>query len=136
MVIQSTQVPMYTNTMFLYFFSISYMPVHGLLKRKICKENKSKKIKMLLNMIANVYSRRCRSYRMYLEGDSFHQTVIIVCELKWFSHITNRQNMQTPLQSCDVFRTQHTIFFATLDTCVNTMWFGHHKVLHVLMYAH
>ena len=26
-----------------YFFSISYMPMHGLLKRKICKENKKQK---------------------------------------------------------------------------------------------
>ena len=30
-----------------YFFSISYMPMHDLLKRKICKGNKSKRIKML-----------------------------------------------------------------------------------------
>ena len=48
-----------------------------LIKRKICKENKSKKNKYALYMIA-----RCGSYRMYLEGDSLHQTVMIVCELK------------------------------------------------------
>ena len=66
-----------------YFFSLSYMPMHDILKRKICKENKKQKDKkMLLNMIASVYSRRCGSYRMYLEGDSPHQTVMIVCELK------------------------------------------------------
>ena len=35
---------------------------------------------MLLNMIASVYSRRCGSYRMYLEGDNPHQAVIIVCD--------------------------------------------------------
>ena len=52
------------------------------LKEKICKENKSKKNKNALFMIASVYSRRCESYRMYLEDDSPHQTVIIVCELK------------------------------------------------------
>ena len=52
--------------------------MHDLLKRKI----KSKKIKMLLNMITSMYSRRCGSYKMYLEGDSLHQTVIIVYELK------------------------------------------------------
>ena len=52
-----------------YFFSLSYMPMYDMLiKRKICKENKSKKIKML--------------YRMYLEGDNLHQVVMIVCELK------------------------------------------------------
>ena len=65
-----------------YFFSISYMPMHDLLKKKICKENKSKKNQNPLNMIASVSSRRCESYRMYLEGDSPHQTVMIVCELK------------------------------------------------------
>ena len=39
---------------------------------------KSKKIKIALNMIANVYSRRYGSYRMYLKGDSRHQTIMIV----------------------------------------------------------
>ena len=73
---------------------------------------------------------------MYLEGDSPHQAIMIVCELKWFSHILNRHNMYTPIQSCDVSHRQHAIFFATLNTCAGTMWFGHHKVLHVLMYAH
>ena len=65
-----------------YFFSISYMSIHDLLKKKICKENKSKKNQNALNMIASVSSRRCGSYRMYLKGDSPHQTVMIVCELK------------------------------------------------------
>ena len=65
-----------------YFFSISYMPMHDLFKRKKCKENKSKKNQNALNMIASVSSRRRGSYRMYLEGDSPHQTVMIVCELK------------------------------------------------------
>ena len=83
---------------------------------------------MLLNMIASMHSRRCESYKMYLEGDSLHQTVMIVCELKWFSHISNCHNMLTHLQSCDVFHTQHAKFFAILDTFAGTMWFGHHKV--------
>ena len=82
---------------------------------------KSKKIKNALNMIASVYSRRCGNYRMYLEGDSPHQTVMIVCELNSFSHISNHYNMYTLMQSCDVFHTQHAIFFATLDTCAGTM---------------
>ena len=80
-------------------------------------------------MIASVFSKSCGSYRMYLKGDSPHQVVMIVCELKWFSHISNCHNMYTFMQSCDVFHTQHAIFFATcvniLDTCVGTMWFGH-----------
>ena len=120
-----------------YLFSISYMPMHDLLKKKnMQRKTKSKKIKMLLNMIASMYSRRCRSYKMYLEDDSLYQTVMIVCELKWFSHISNRHNMYTLMQSCEAFHTQHAIFFTTLDTCAGTMWFGHHKFLHVLMYAH
>ena len=87
-------------------------------------------------MIASVYSKRRGSYKMYLEGDSLHQTVMIVCELKWFSYISNCHNMYRLMQSFDVFHTQHAIFFATVDTCVGTMWIGHHKILHVLMYAY
>ena len=85
------------------------------------KKSKAKKSKMLLNMIANVYSRRCRSFKMYLEGDNPYQAVMIVCELKRFFHISNRHNMYTLMQSCDVFHTQHAIFFVILDTCADTM---------------
>ena len=89
-----------------YFFFLSNKPMYDILKRKICKEKlKAKRSKMLLNMIASVYSRRYGSYRMYLEGDSPHQVVMIVCELKRFSHISNRHNMYTLMQSCDVFHT-------------------------------
>ena len=56
--------------------------MHDLLKKKIWKENKKQKDQNALYMIASVYSRRCESYRMYLECDSPHQTVMIVCELK------------------------------------------------------
>ena len=118
-----------------YFFSLLICPCMICLN-KICKENEKQKDQNVLNMIASVYSRRCGCYRMYLEGDSPHQTVIIVCELKWFSHISNRHNMHTLMQSCDAFHIQHAIFFATFDTCAGTMWFSHHKVLYVLMYAH
>ena len=55
--------------------------MHGMLKTKICKENKSKKNQNALYMIASMSSKRCGSYKMYLEGDSLHQTVMIVCEL-------------------------------------------------------
>ena len=58
---------------------------------------------------------------MCLEGDSPHQAVMIVCELKRFFHISNRHNMYTLMQSYDVFHIQHTIFFATLDTYADTM---------------
>ena len=66
-----------------YFFSLFNMPMRDILKRKICKKKiKNKKIKNALKMIANVYSRRFGSYKMYLKGDSPHQVVMIVCELK------------------------------------------------------
>ena len=61
-----------------YFFSLSNMPMHDILKRKI----QSKKIKNALKTIASVYSKRCGSYKMYLEGDSPYQAVMIMCELK------------------------------------------------------
>ena len=58
---------------------------------------------------------------MYLEGDSPHQTVMIVCEIKRFSHISNCHNMYTLIQSYNIFHTQHAIFFAILDTYADTM---------------
>ena len=91
------------------------------LNKNMQRKSKAKRSKMLLNMIANLYSRRRGSYRMYLKGDSPHQAVMIVCELKQFSHISNRHNMYTLMQSCNIFHTQHVIFFATLDTCAGTM---------------
>ena len=58
------------------------MPMHGLLLKKMQRKIKGKKNQNALYMIASVSSRRCESYRMYLEGDSPHQIVMIVCELK------------------------------------------------------
>ena len=106
------------------------------LKEKYAKKNQKQKVKKnALKMLASVYFRRCGSYRMYLEGDSLHQAIMIVCELKWFSHISNHHNMYTLMKSCDVFHTQHAIFFANLDTCAGIIWFGHHKVLCVNVYS-
>ena len=51
-------------------------------KEKYAKNDKSKKNQNALYMIASVSFRRCESYRMYLEGDSPHLTVMIMCELK------------------------------------------------------
>ena len=45
-------------------------------------DNKKQKDQNALYMIGSMYSRRCGSYRMYLQSDSPHQTVMIVCELK------------------------------------------------------
>ena len=56
-----------------YFFSLSYMLIHDLLKMKnMQKKNKKKNDQNALYMIASVYSKRCGSYRMYLESDSPH----------------------------------------------------------------
>ena len=46
------------------------------------KKNKKQKDQNALNMITSVYSRRCGSYRMYLKGDSPHQIIMILDELK------------------------------------------------------
>ena len=52
-------------------------------RKKYAKKNKKQKDQNALNVIAaSVSSRRCGSYRMYLEGDSPHHIVMIVCELK------------------------------------------------------
>ena len=57
--------------------------MHDMLnKRKYAKKIKIKKNQNALYMIASVSSRRRESYRMYLEGDSIYQTVMIMCELK------------------------------------------------------
>ena len=65
-----------------YFFSLFYITMHDLFnKRKIYKENISKKNQNALYMIGNVSSRRYESYKMYLKGDSPHQAIMTVCEL-------------------------------------------------------
>ena len=57
--------------------------MHELLKiKKYAKKNKKHKDQNALNMITSMYSRRCESYKMYLEGDSPYQTIMTVCELK------------------------------------------------------
>ena len=64
------------------FLSLIF-PCTVCLKENECKEQqKAKKNQNALHMITSVYTRRYESYRMYLEGDSPHQTVMIMCELK------------------------------------------------------
>ena len=68
---------------------------------------------------------------MYLEGDSPHQIVMIVCECIRFSHISNRHNMRN---LCTLVMFSHTTansllllihvqvqcdLAITRDTCVN-----------------
>ena len=56
--------------------------MHGLLKRKVFKENQKQKQSNTFKYGWKRVSRRCGSYRMYLEGDSPHQALMIMCELK------------------------------------------------------
>ena len=56
--------------------------MHGLLKKKNMERKKKQKDQNALYMIASIYSKRCESYKMYLKGDSPHQIVMIVYELK------------------------------------------------------
>ena len=57
--------------------------MHDLLqKEKYARKNKKQKDQNALNMITSMYSRKHGSYRMFLETDSLHQIVMIVCELK------------------------------------------------------
>ena len=59
------------------------MAIHDMLKRKkkYAKKIKSKKNQNAFEYGCKRVSRRCGSYRMYLEGDSPNQAVMIVCEL-------------------------------------------------------
>ena len=84
--------------------------MHVLLKQKYAKKIKNKKIKNALNMIASMYSRRCGSYGMYLEGDSPHQIVMIVCQYIRCSYISNRHNMRN-LCTLVIFFTHNSYTF-------------------------
>ena len=56
--------------------------MHNMLKKKkYAKKNKSKKNQNAFKYGCKCVSKRCGSYRMYLEGDSPNQAVTIVCEL-------------------------------------------------------
>ena len=56
--------------------------MHDILKRKKYAKNiKSKKNQNAFKYGCKRVSRRCESYRIYLEGDSPHQAVMILCEL-------------------------------------------------------
>ena len=58
--------------------------MHDMLKRKkkYAKNIKAKRIKNAFKYGCKRVFRRRESYRMYLKGDSPHQTVMIVCKLK------------------------------------------------------
>ena len=109
-----------------YFFSFLYAHAWYVQKEKYSKKIKSKKNQNTFKYGCKSVYRRCGSYWMYLEGDSPHQEVMIVCECMWFSHISNRHNMKH-LCALAIFSHITRKFFATFDTCAGTMWFGHYK---------
>ena len=55
--------------------------MHDMLKKKnMQRKSKAKKNQNAFKYGCKHVSRRCGGYRMYLEGDSPHQAVMIVCE--------------------------------------------------------
>ena len=109
-----------------FLFSPLYAHACYVQKEKYAKKIKSKKNQNAFKYGCKHVSRWYESYRMYLESDSPHQAVMIVCECIWFSHISNFQNMR---HLCTPAMFTHTIrkFLTTFDTCAGTMWFGHYK---------
>ena len=109
------------------FFSLLYAYAwYAQKKKKYAKKIKSKKNQNNFEYGCKRVSRRCGSYRMYLESDSPHQTVMIMCECIWSSHVSNLHSMRH-LCTLAVFHTQRAKFFSTVDIYAGTMWFGHHK---------
>ena len=120
-----------------YFFSLSYMPMHDMFKKKkkYAKKNKSKKNQNSFKYGCKRISRRCGSYRMYIEGDSPHQVVMIVCELNWFSHISNHHNMKRLWTFAMFSHTTRKILYYFWYMCrYNVIWPS--QRIHVLMYTH
>ena len=106
--------------------SLSYDHAGYAQKEKYAKKNKSKKNQNAFKYGCKYVSRRCGSYRMYIEGDSPYQAIMIVCECIWFSHISNRPYMRH-LRNLAMFSHTTSKFFTTFDIYAGTMWFGHHK---------
>ena len=119
-----------------YCFSLSYMPMHDMLKRKkICKEELKKKNQNSFKYGSKCVSRRCGSYRMFFEGDSPHQVVMIVWELNWFSHISNCHNMRHLCNLVMFFShtTRKIICYFWYMYRYNVIWPS--QGIHVLLYA-
>ena len=103
-------------------------------KEKYAKKIKSKKHQNAFKYGCKYVSMRCGSYKMYLEGDSPPQTVMIVRECIWFSHISNCHNMR---HLCNHAMFSHTTckFFATFDTYAGIMIWPSQGIC-VLIYTH
>ena len=118
-----------------YFFSLLYVHAWYAQKRKKVKKIKSKKNQNAFKYGCKFVSRRYGSYRMYLEGDSPHQAVMIVCELNWFSHISNCYNMRHLYNLVMFSNTTRKILCYFWYMCrYNLIWPS--QGIHVLMYTH
>ena len=80
-VLRHSKIVMFWLIIIEYFFSVLYTHARYVQKEnKYAKKNKSKKNQNAFKYSCKRVSRRCGSYKMYLEGDSPHQLVMIVCE--------------------------------------------------------
>ena len=115
-----------------YFFSLFYIHAWYAQNKNMQRITKEKKNQNAFKYGCKHFSRRCGSYRMYLEGDSRYQAVMILCELNWFSYISYRHNIRH-LCNLAIFFThniQNSLLLLiheqvqcdltiTRDTCVN-----------------
>ena len=100
----------------------------------------AKKIKRKKNQNAFKYGckcdfRRCGSYRMYLEGGSPHQEIMIMYECIWFSRLSNHHNMRN-LCTLVMFFTHntYTLCYFWYICRYNVIWPS--QGIHVLIYAY
>ena len=113
-----------------YFFFLSYMPMHDMLKRKkYVKKNQKQN------------DQKC--FWIWLQACILRDVGVIGCTLKvivsikqlWLcvsqSDFLISQIVITCIHLCNLamFFTHNMQYsFATLDTCAGTVWFGHHKL--------
>ena len=117
-----------------YFFSLFYAHAWYTQKKNI-QRNQNQKNQNDFKYGCKRVSRRCESYRMYLEGDSFHQAVMIVYECIWFSHIPNCYNMRHLCTLAMFFTHNMQILCYFWHMCrYNVIWPS--QGIHVLIYAH
>ena len=108
-----------------YFFSLSYMPMHDMLKKKnMQRKSKAKRIKMLLNMVASMFLGDvgiigCTS-KVIVPIKQLWLCVSVI----WFSLISNLHNMR---HLC-------TLAMFWYMCRYNVIWPS--QGIHVLIYAH
>ena len=134
-VLQYSKIVMFWLNIIGYFFSLSYMPMHDMFKKKnLQRKTKAKRIKMLLNMIASLFLGD-----VWVIGCNLKVIVSIkqlwLCVSVFDSHISNLHNMR---HLCTLVMFSHTtrkILCYFWYMCIyNVIWSS--QGIHVLMYAH